>query len=149
MTRIDPLLETLTPLSGKRNKTAPGEDFQASLKEALTKTGKAGSALDAKALNEPQATHLSPITAASQEIVSRTEQLMSLLEHYATDLGKTDATLKDLEPLITRIKEEAEGLMAVAGSPGDQDAALQRIATETVLTAQVAYEKFQRGDFVD
>lgn len=149
MTKIDQIQESLTIQATRRPTASATDMFQESLKNALSQLpAETADNRQAAALGEPQSVHAPPAVPAETDVANRTDRLLNLLDSYATSLDNPAATLKDLDPLVTRIKEEAEQLMASADSQPSTADHLKGIAAQTVLTANVEVLKFQRGDYI-
>ncbi|KMY69091.1 hypothetical protein AAU61_06110 [Desulfocarbo indianensis] len=88
------------------------------------------------------------LNALQQECVSRAERALDLLERYAGQLGRPDLSLKELEPSLAALQEEAKGLAEVADSldPADQ---LHGIVQEVVMRVAAESVKFNRGDYLN
>lgn len=83
---------------------------------------------------------------APVDIEARTEKLLGLLEKYSVDMENPSMTLKELEPVIREIKQEAED---IAGSlDGSESEELKTIAGESAALANSEYIKFMRGDYI-
>lgn len=151
MTQINNINENTVVQTGRRQSAAPAAGFQNSLEIALARgtAAEAGNAQTA-ALSEPAATsHLNPDPAPSAgDIACQTDSLLGLLESYANGLETPGATLKDLAPLVDRIKDEAQQLMDSAGRSTSAENDLKDIASQAALTANIEYVKFQRGDHI-
>jgi hypothetical protein len=80
-------------------------------------------------------------------IEKNTDQLLSLLEQYAKDLGDPNKSLKDIEPLVKGIKEEADILSETVKNDTESGKALKSIAENSAVLANVEYTKFMRGDY--
>jgi hypothetical protein len=151
VTQIDNINENTVIQTGQRQTVAPAAGFQSSLEIALARgTGAKTENTQAAALSEPPAAaHLNPAAAPSaDDIACQTESLLGLLESYANGLGSPGATLKDLAPLVNRIKAGAEQLMELAQKSTSAGSGLKDIASRAALTANTEYIKFQRGDYV-
>lgn len=88
------------------------------------------------------------LNALQQECVTRAERALDLLERYAGQLGRPDLSLKELEPSLSALQEEAKGLAEVADSldPADQ---LHGIVQEVVMRVAAESVKFNRGDYLN
>lgn len=151
MTQIGNINENTVVQTGQRQTAAPAAGFQSSLEIALARgTAAKTENAQAAALSEPPAAaHLNPATAPSaDDIACQTESLLSLLESYANGLGSPGATLKDLAPLVNRIKDGAQQLMESAERSPSAESGLKDIASQAALTANMEYIKFQRGDYI-
>lgn len=98
-------------------------------------------------LGEIQAAPINVIEDITHDFQDDTNRLIDLLESYAEDLGNPDLTLKQIEPKVSALKENAEKLMAKVNDM-PQDDAVRKIATQTALAANVEYIKFYRGDYI-
>jgi len=149
VTQINNIHENAVVQTGQRPSAARATGFQDSLSTALAqKSADRSESRQAAALCEPQATQIPPAFASADEDIScRTDNLLGLLESYASGLGNPGATLKDLAPLVDRMKDEADRLMASADKTSSAGSELKDIATQTALTATLEYIKFQRGDY--
>lgn len=99
----------------------------------------------AGSLGEIMATSFPNVEYPSNDVMEKTDRLLGLLDSYARDLGDPGKTLKDIEPLITDIKESA---LRLSEEAGENDPKLAGIAKETAMTAAKEYLKFNRGDYV-
>lgn len=77
-----------------------------------------------------------------------TDQLLTMLEQFAKDLSDPSKSLKEIEPLIQGIKENADLLSATVKNDSESGKALKDIAEESSVLANVEYMKFMRGDYV-
>ena len=87
--------------------------------------------------------------ADTSDIVSgKTNALLEMLDAYASKLDDPDVSLKNIAPVLEEINTEAGGLLKDTQLLADADAALKKIATQTIVAAQTEYLKFQRGDYL-
>ena len=77
--------------------------------------------------------------------VQRASSVLNLMEKYAQALRDPKRTLKSIEPLVSQIGTEIQGLK-VQGR--EQDAGLSKLVNDIAVTATVEAFKFQRGDYV-
>ncbi len=94
---------------------------------------------------------LSPAPGVMQpsDIISdKTDNLLSLLESYSSKLENPDFSLRSIEPVLEEIKRNAGNLLEETNRLTEADSALREIATQTAVTAQTEYFKFQRGDYL-
>jgi hypothetical protein len=82
------------------------------------------------------------------EIIKKSEEVLCLLEEYANGLSDPEMSLKDIGPLVERIKEEAGLIEADVNEKGQSDSGLGRIIRELSVVANVEAFKFHRGDYV-
>jgi hypothetical protein len=152
MTHINPANEsppsfgTPTPKGSNSQKT---DVFENALSNALDRTEapEMGST-SPHALGEITSKDLNILT--SSDVVSgRTDKLLALLDSYASQLENPDISLKRIAPVLEKIKKNAGSLLKETARLTDaDDAALKKIAAQTIITAQTEYLKFQRGDYV-
>jgi hypothetical protein len=86
---------------------------------------------------------------SSSDIVSRkTGDLLDMLDSYSASLKNPDVSLKSIAPVLEKINKSAGSLLEEAGQLPEADSGLKKIATQTIVTAQTEYAKFQRGDYL-
>ncbi|MBF0226529.1 MAG: hypothetical protein HQK76_13830 [Desulfobacterales bacterium] len=79
-------------------------------------------------------------------VVDSTFNLLSLLDEYGRNLGDTNKSLREIEPLINTINKEASSLLKKADEQNDEN--LKNIINNCALRANVEFIKFQRGDYI-
>ncbi len=85
----------------------------------------------------------------TSDIVSgKTDKLLEMMDSYTLKLYDPSVSLKSIAPVLEEINNNAGSLLKEAQLLTDADAALKKIATQTVITAQKEYLKFQRGDYL-
>jgi DNA repair ATPase RecN len=85
---------------------------------------------------------------SNAEILKRSERVLDLLDEYASGLNNPEKTLKDIEPLVASIKEEADSIERESQEKLQHDEELERLVKELSVTANVAMFKFHRGDYI-
>ncbi len=76
-------------------------------------------------------------------------KVVDVLEEYAEALNNPQATLRSIEPVVTRLQQELKGLDAQSGhNRASQDDELASIVNRIAITATVEAFKFQRGDYI-
>lgn len=151
MTQINNIHENTVVQTGQRPSPGSAAGFQDSLEIALARGGMVAKTESGQTavLSEPTAAHLDPeIAPSAADIACQTGSLLGLLESYAAGLENPGATLRDLAPLVDRIKNGARQLMDSADRSTSAESDLKAIASQTALTANIAYIKFQRGDYI-
>ena len=99
------------------------------------------------ALTELPPGNVRPEIGASQ--LSKTaDQAFQSLDRYSEKLGNADVSLKNLEPELQQLREDAGKLLKEAETSPFSDSDLKRIAKEFAVTANTEYIKFQRGDYL-
>jgi len=88
------------------------------------------------------------IQTVSSIVTNKTDKLLTGLESYTSQLNDTSFTLKDIEPVLKGLNEDATSLLEETLSLGEDDQDLIDIATSTAITAKAEYLKFQRGDYL-
>ena len=150
MTNINPIHDT-PPIFGASNAKPlkSGEDsFGVALNKALDKPQETETeGTPANALMEIASKELN-IVNTSDIVSGKTNALLEMLDAYASKLDNPDISLKNIAPVLEAINTEADGLLKETQLLADADAALKKIATQTIVTAQTEYLKFQRGDYL-
>ncbi len=82
------------------------------------------------------------------QLLSRGEDILTLLETYAADLENPAKTLKQMAPLVDVIEHEIHQFEKKAAAWFSGDQALLGWANDLSLTARIATVKFHRGDFL-
>lgn len=82
------------------------------------------------------------------QLLSRGEDILTLLETYAADLENPCKTLKQMAPLVDAIEHEIHQFEKKEKARFSGDQALQEWANDLSLTARIATVKFHRGDFL-
>ena len=72
--------------------------------------------------------------------------LLDTLDQYSQALGDPNRTLKQMEPLVRSMQQQAESLETQLGSGDDES--LDGLAAQTVISAKVESMKYWRGDYV-
>ncbi len=151
MTNINPINDT-PPAFGAPTarplKTGEPDSFGIALGKALDKKlepeiegTKSQSLMEigSKALN---------IISTSDIVSGKTDKLLEMLDSYSSKLVDPAVSLKSIAPVLEEINDKAAGLLKETQFLTDADTALKKIATQTIVTAQTEYLKFQRGDYL-
>lgn len=134
-------------IKGLQKTQAPKSNaFQQTLNKAQEKnrTDPTNAVGEPKGLGEIQPAGVPIIESASTKVVNKTDRLLGLLDSYAKDLEDPSKTLKDIEPLIVSMQQNASELMEAADKISPD---LKDIATETAVAVNSEYIKFYRGDY--
>ena len=102
----------------------------------------------AKKLDEINAANPQVPLDRKENILEKSERVLSLLEEYARELSDPEKSLSDIEPLVGRINEEMSLIEAEASEKGHSDSGLGRLIRDLAVTANVAVFKFHRGDYI-
>ena len=149
MNKISSISEA-NPIFHQQNINKPSDhSFKNSLHKAFEKTG----------VSETQKSHtesLEEIKPATFEIVeyspahfiNKTSKLIDMLDTYVKDIENPEKSLKEIEPIIDIIENNASQLIDETEESFPHDADLKKIVTECVMTAKAEYIKFKRGDYI-
>ncbi|PIE62722.1 MAG: hypothetical protein CSA25_03820 [Desulfobacter postgatei] len=145
---IQSITQRVDSQSTKVSKTSgQAQGFESLLNCALGKTQESEQGFQASELGEIPALTFD-IQTVSSIVTNKTDKLLSTLENYASKLYDTNITLKDIEPVLKELNEDAASLLEETLSLGKDDQDLIDIATSTAVTAKTEYLKFQRGDYL-
>lgn len=150
MTNIDNINETGQGFSPPKNQTGnlqKTDAFHNALNNAIEGRSKPEkSSSPTGSLKEISS--MGPVIKSPSDIVTgHTDKLINMLESYSSKLGDPNISLKSIAPDLEQIKTDAAKLELEAKNLSDKDASLKEIATQTIVTAQTEYFKFQRGDY--
>ena len=123
------------------------QGFESLLNSALEKTQESEEGTQASELGEISALGFD-IQTVSDVVTEKTDKLLSSLENYASQLDDAGVSLKQIEPVLEGLNEDAASLLEETLSLGEDDQELIDIATSTAITAKTEYMKFQRGDYL-
>lgn len=151
MAHIDPTNKTdhaFAAVNTKPSKSNTPDTFETAFSKALDKTeGPDEADTGPHALKEIASKELT-IMNSSDSVSNRTDTLLGMLDSYSAKLEDPHISLKHMAPILEKIKEGAEKLLRETQQLTDADAPLKKIATQTIVTAQTEYLKFQRGDYL-
>lgn len=127
-----------------------GAAFKDALTEAMTpkKTPELASSGNTQALGEIQAPSFHKVTEMKSDVVTETATLLDRLDIYANSLADPSKTLREIEPLVTELKERADTLIENADQIAGEDTEVNRIANESAQLAVTEYMRFYRGDYI-
>jgi hypothetical protein len=161
MTKIDQIQpgQIGQPQEGRKTSDKAGGDFAKLLDEALGVQGGSTAKVteSTQAFNGVEGVNptgqVSPpdapqvLTDLQREGVERAERAITLLEEYADRLGQPGLSLKELQPSLTVLEQEAKGLAQVADrlEPDDE---LHSIVQEVLMRVAAESVKFNRGDYL-
>lgn len=151
MANIKQINESAPPFAApapKATKSSGTDAFENALSKALDRTEATGmKQTSANALPEIASKELKFID--SSDIVSgKTQDLLKMLDVYSSKLGDPGVSLKSIAPDLEKINHNADTLLKETLKLTDADDELKKIATQTAVTAQTEYLKFQRGDYL-
>ncbi|WP_321494574.1 hypothetical protein [uncultured Desulfobacter sp.] len=123
------------------------QGFESALNSALTKPQETNEDTQLTELGEIFAPAFD-IQSVSEIVTNKTDKLLNSLENYASQLDDASVSLKDIQPVLEELNEDAASLLEETLSLGEDDQDLIDIATSTAVTAKTEYLKFQRGDYL-
>ncbi len=157
MTNINNIDESTQVFGATNTKNSVGNepsngDKTDAFKNALSKALDNSEATDMKsssnsALGEIASTGLNIINP-SEVVSGKTNELLKMLESYSSKLEDPNISLRNIAPELEKILNNATTLQKETGALGKSDEGLKEIATQTIVTAQTEYLKFQRGDYL-
>lgn len=138
----------LTARTGKPQKNDTADIFENVFNKALDKTqAKDMISTSINALSEISSSGLKRVDFS--DIVSgKTDKLLDMLDAYSIQLQDPEVSLRHIEPVLEEIKINAGTLFKETQNLSAADENLKKIATQTIVTAQTEYLKFQRGDYL-
>jgi hypothetical protein len=114
--------------------------------DGIRKNGGFGEILNGKIteMNRAAPSSVNP----DRDLLDHSVKVLDLLEDYAGELKNPHKSLKEIEPLVTRIENEIGviGLKADGTASGDRE--VGQFVRELSVTANVAVLKFRRGDYL-
>ena len=122
--------------------------FQKTLENAIRVKDGGTTGIQNNRLGEIQAPVLSAIETPPQGLDERVKNLLDRLDMFASFLNNPGQSLKDMEPIVQSMKNEADQLSEVIEKEGVTDENLKQISMESVMMAHIEYHKFYRGDYI-
>jgi hypothetical protein len=83
-----------------------------------------------------------------ENIVEKSDNILYLLDEYGRGLSDPRKTLRDIEPLVERIREEVSTIENELAEKIYHDHELDQLLKDVAVTANVAILKFDRGDYI-
>jgi len=151
--KIDPSQElSETQYSGKAssNEKPNANEFSAMLKEAIDDDpfkNIEGSKKPQMINRAAQVQFNTPFNVKNDPLVERTEKFLNLLEEYRNKLMDSRASLRDVHPLIEKLKSEKEALVPILDSLPKGEG-LKEVLNNALVASSVEIFKFNRGDYV-
>jgi len=82
------------------------------------------------------------------DLLDYSDKVIDLLDNYANELSNPMKTLKDIEPIVTRIGKEIDIIESKTAGMIPRDTGIEQFVRDLSVTAHVAVLKFQRGDYL-
>lgn len=134
-------------LTAKKTSTSDTA-FRELLDLAGTKNSAADSASSLTRLAEPLPVNLHNISENSGSLVAQqVSEALNLLQTYAGNMGNPSKTLRELEPELKAIINNAESLEEEYQKDPEKDESLADIINDLLVTLRTEEFKMQRGDY--
>ncbi len=151
MDKISQINAYTTITQQKQNKQPDTTQFSQNLDQAVKKQASSTNASGSytqKTLNEITSINFNPVSFSetSFSAFNKAEKLLKIFEDFTKDINKPEKNLKELEPLISLIKQQADELINENKLIKDNN--LNKFANEFAVKANVEYIKFMRGDYI-
>lgn len=143
---IQSITQILDSQSTKVSQTS-GEGFESVLNSAQERIQASEEGTKINELDEISAPGFD-IQTVSTVVTDKTNELLTKLESYASQLDDAGIPLKSIKPMLEKLDEDATSLLEETLSLGEDDQELIDIATSAAITAKTEYLKFQRGDYL-
>lgn len=143
---IDPL-QAGAPLSGNKPKAEPDATRFADI---LSKATEKNPTQQVGAVSSPPTLQpiLRPLPLASQqEVYQSTEKMLNVMDDYQRLLGDQNINLRQMEPVVDRLKKEAVSLDATLQRM-DEKHPITQLARDALLTASKEIARFDGGHYV-
>ena len=92
--------------------------------------------------------HFKPLVVVDgHSLIQQAEDLLDTMETYRQELMNPDASLKEIAPLMEKMRAQGEDLSSRLDGlpPGD---GMQDILTQMLITSSLEIIRFNRGDYV-
>lgn len=155
MSKINNIPDYISTIRQKNTSTiiqTGGDTFSKTLKDIMspasgTQTTETQAALVQASAMNPSFMRITD-TSAITEVMNKTDLLLSRLDDYAKLLEDPSNTLKDMEPVIDSIKNEADALNADAEKKLPEGSGIKNLVREFTIAANAEYIRFKRGDYI-
>ena len=153
MIGIDPD-KIILPVSDQKKvsnqQRAEKNEFQNVFKQAVDSTKTEDNAV----VSTPYTSDIRPAQFETQTVPSTTmivdqiDQLMSTMEAYQRRLMESDATLKDIEPIVEKIAKQSESLSAISQEAKMEDD-LKVIVNQSLSLSSKEISRYRSGHYND
>lgn len=125
-------------------------DFQKALHQATQKMAPAcAMPLTPQGLSEPQPMSIPAEVANQPSILSKTQEVIDLMDLYADALSDPKKSLKEIEPTLNNFVNEAESVHQAYSQNESKSGELTRILDDLRRAARLEQIRFRRGDYLD
>ena len=122
-----------------------GEILQQTLENTSTSTGQAIGPPQVHSIPEIRFDPISPDTRT--QITARVKEFLNIFEEYQTKLGDPEMSLKDINPVISRLDDQTKDLLPLLDSLPEGDG-MRDILNNALIHSTLEVAKFNRGDYV-
>ena len=142
------ILKAGYPKKSDKSQEPVNKEFGAILDETIAETSQTDTGTRKTAMVESMSgiQFDSPPSFNEDPIIERTEKLLDTLDNYREKLQNPEVSLEDINPLISEMETEKEGLTSALNSLPDGDG-LKDILNEAMITSSLETAKFNRGDY--
>ena len=142
------ILKAGYPKKNDKNQEPVNKEFGAILNETIAETSQTDTGPRKTAMVESISgiQFDSPPSLNENPIIERTEKLLDTLDNYREKLQNPEISLEDINPLVSKMETEIEGLITALNSLPDGDG-LKDILNEAMITSSLEIAKFNRGDY--
>jgi len=145
----------ITGISGSNNilpdtniKAKDSDLFQHTLDKAIRIKSDANIDTGNNVLGEIRASAVPIEDGRPHGLNEKADTLLSHLDMFASELNNPERSLKDMEPVVTSMKNDADDIMEAMEKEGVADDKLKKIITESAMMVNIEYYKFYRGDYL-
>jgi hypothetical protein len=148
----DEILKSVYKESAPKNEKPGDKQFAEILKENLAPSCKSQPlSKNYSIVRSTPLVEIQPIKALGEDkstVVERVYKFLNTLDDYRHKLRDPQVSLKEVDPVINRIKNENENLKPVLESLADGDE-LKEILNDVLVTASLEVIKYRRGDYIN
>ena len=140
----DHIISELPPAGSSNQSNSTGKSEFADLlaemvEEKVTASRQGFASEETRAVSQASETEL-------PELWFKVNGLLDTLDAYGKALGDPNQTLKQMEPLVLSLEQQAENLEAQF--PPLENGSLNELAAQAVMSAKVESMKYWRGDYI-
>ncbi len=128
------------------NQIDPSDKAKLSSSTQIKRDKEFGEIFDRKVSELNATTPQTPIDIRAN-LLDHGDRILNLLDIYRRELTDPAKTLKDIEPLVAKIKKETSLIEAETADKVHNDE-LGGLIKDLVMTSNVAVLKFYRGDYI-
>lgn len=150
ITRPEELLKLPPQINTVKSTQAEASEFAKILDKAVQPGSNPTTSVDTPhRLAEPQPISMPATSSGQPSILSKTQEVIDLMESYANCLSDPQKSLKDIEPALNRFVNEAEQVHEQFTQNEKASGELTKILDDLRRAARLEQIRFQRGDYLD